>query len=195
MWKRSKGQTKEKITPSSKRSSIANIVVSEHAAPCRPGTHTLLCWIFLAHNGGFWLTHSCFGLDLHFTVDLIWEQSPNHRSKSNSIIEILPVCLGYCLLYPTRKLAHMIPCMWKWIWNFFLQIIRCLDTYGATVFDVQRRQKETLAWAKVNSPNRRTTRNADEPNISQICLIFFFSWSLDRRLASQTRATRNKQKL
>ena len=117
--KKSKGRTKEKITPSSKRSSIANIVVSEHAAPCRPGTHTLLCWIFLAHNGGFWLTHSCVGWDLHFTVDLIWEQSPNHRSKSNFIIEILPVCLGYCLLYPTRKRAHMIPCMWKWIWNFF----------------------------------------------------------------------------
>ena len=80
MWKRSKGQTKEKITPSSKRSSIANIVVSEHAAPCRPGTHTLLCWIFLAHNGGFWLTHSCVGWDLHFTVDL--------RTKPQSSVKV-----------------------------------------------------------------------------------------------------------
>ena len=69
------------------------------------------------------------------------------------------------------------------------------DTHGATVFEVQRRQRETAAWPK----ERWTiTRNTDGPNIFLwicLCVLLFLSL-LNPSLASQAHArARNKQQL
>ena len=48
---------------------------------------------------------------------------------------------------------------------FILRFFSDTDTHGATVFEVQRRQRETVAWEKEMLRITTSTRNTDGPSI------------------------------